>query len=207
METLPFLLQPPEKFSPNSFPFKYQSVRNKLRFVIKEHHATRAHYDFRLEVTAALKSWVIEKEGPSMRAGEQRVVRMVGDHNPDFIFREGIIPKGQYGAGEMIVWDKGLYFPIGGGKSKREDRLILEAMLKIGEIRIFLMGHKLKGEFKLKKAYFDAVSWLLEKEDDHYCTDDAMTKLNRSVLTGKTIFEWRDFKKRQNRANYSIFED
>src|SRR5688572_1468993 len=120
--------------------FKPSAMRNKWRFVIKKHRATRLHYDFRLEFPGTLKSWVIDISVPSMKANDTRKAVMVGDHNPDFIYREGIIPEGQYGAGEMIVWDRGVYFPKFGGTSKSLDREVLNAMLNSGELDLFLMG-------------------------------------------------------------------
>ena len=175
--------------------FKPSAMRNKWRFVIKKHRATRLHYDFRLEFPGALKSWVIDIQGPTMKANESRKAVMVGDHNPEFIYREGIIPEGQYGAGEMIVYDRGVYFPKFGGASKGLDKEVLNAMLNTGELDFFLMGHKLKGRFRLIKTNDDKSSWLLIKTDDIYCTDEDMTKLDRSVITGKTIIDIKNGKK------------
>jgi len=171
--------------------FKPNAMRNKFRFVIKEHHATRIHYDFRLEFPGTLKSWVIGIEGPTLKPNSARKMVMVGDHNPKYIYREGIIPAGQYGAGEMIVWDKGCYFPRYGGKSKSEDKEILNAMLNKGELDFFIMGHKLKGRFRLTGNMHDKNSWILIKQGDIYCSDDDLTKLNRSVFDGKSIMDWR----------------
>lgn len=175
--------------------FKPSAMRNKWRFVIKKHRATRLHYDFRLEFPGVLKSWVIDISGPSMKANETRKAVMVGDHNPEFIYREGIIPEGKYGAGEMIVWDKGVYFPKFGGTSKSLDKEVLNAMLNTGELDFFLMGHKLKGKFRLIKTNLDKSSWLLMKTDDIYCTDEDMTKLDRSVESGKTLIDIRNSKR------------
>lgn len=169
--------------------FKPSAMRNKWRFVIKKHCATRLHYDFRLEFPGVLKSWVIDLQGPPMKANESRPIVMVGDHNPEFIYREGIIPEGKYGAGEMIVYDRGVYFPKFGGTSKSLDREVLNAMLKSGELDFFLMGYKLKGKFRLVKTNVGNSSWQLIKSDDVYCTDKDMTKLDRSVITGKTLID------------------
>jgi bifunctional non-homologous end joining protein LigD len=179
--------------------FKPAAMRNKWRFVIKKHRATRLHYDFRLEFPGTLKSWVIDINGPTMKANDTRQAVMVGDHNPEFIYREGIIPEGQYGAGEMIVWDRGVYFPKFGGTSKSLDREVLNAMLNSGELDFFLMGYKLKGKFKLIKTNSDKSSWLLIKTDDIYCSDEDMTKLDRSVITGKTIIDIKNSRK----SNYT----
>lgn len=169
--------------------FKPSAMRNKWRFVIKKHRATRLHYDFRLEFPGVLKSWVIDIAGPTMKANDTRKALMVGDHNPDFIYREGIIPEGQYGAGEMLVWDRGVYFPKFGGTSKTLDKEVLNAMLNSGELDFFLMGYKLKGKFKFLKTNTDKSSWLLIKMDDIYCTEEDMIKSDRSVITGKTLID------------------
>ena len=97
-----------------------KDLQNRLKFAVKEQHATRVHFDLRLEVNGVLKSFVINESGPSMKPNSVSKVVMVDDHDPAHIYREGIIPPG-YGAGPVIVWDGGGYFPKGGGFSKRVD--------------------------------------------------------------------------------------
>jgi len=128
-------------------------------FVVQEHHASRLHYDFRLEVDGVLKSWAIPK-GPSMRPSEKRLAVEVEDHPLDYAKFHGTIPKGQYGAGEVYIWDRGTWWP--------EDDVHLG--LKKGKLEFTLKGKKLKGHFVLVRINIPAQSqkhnWLLMKKLD-----------------------------------------
>lgn len=117
----------------------------KLRFLVQEHHARRLHWDFRLELDGVLKSWAVPK-GPPIEAGVERLAVEVEDHPLGYFGFEGTIPKGEYGAGEVKVWDKGFY-----DLELREPR----------KYHVFLRGSKLKGDYRL--INFKEKNWLIYK--------------------------------------------
>lgn len=161
--------------------------KNKLRFVIQKHDATRLHYDFRLEMEGVLKSWAIPK-GPSTDPKTKRLAMMVEDHPYDYRLFEGIIPKGEYGGGTVIVWDEGTYEPIETIKGKKAQEKHLLKQLKDGSIKIKLHGNKLEGEFALVHTHgMGENGWLLIKHKDEFASAADITKKDKSVLSGKTI--------------------
>jgi len=123
----------------------------ELIFVIQKHDATRLHYDFRLEMEGVLKSWAVPK-GPSTDPSVRRLAMMVEDHPYEYKDFEGIIPKGQYGGGTVIVWDYGTYTPIEPVKNKAEAEKLLLKQLKAGSLKVHLYGKKLKGEYALVRT-------------------------------------------------------
>ena len=160
----------------------------QLIFVVQKHDASHLHYDFRLEMEGVLKSWAVPK-GPSNDPSIKRLAMMVEDHPFDYRNFEGIIPKGQYGGGTVIVWDQGTYLPAEGEfKTKKErDKNLLSQLYK-GKIIITLKGEKLKGEFALvKSSYQGENSWLLMKVQDKYAKTTDILKKDKSVISGKTI--------------------
>jgi DNA ligase D, 3''-phosphoesterase domain len=164
-----------------------KATGNQLRFVVQKHDATRLHYDFRLEMEGVLKSWAVPK-GPSLNPEDKRLAMMVEDHPYDYRNFEGVIPRGNYGAGTVIVWDEGTYEPLGTTGNKKEQEKVLLKQLKNGSLKVVLHGAKLKGEFalvKLKNSEDNA--WLLIKHRDKYAKTTDVTKKNRSVVSGKTI--------------------
>jgi len=163
------------------------SDSKKLQFVIQKHDATRLHYDFRLEMKGVLKSWAVPK-GPSTDPKTKRLAMMVEDHPFDYKDFEGTIPKGEYGGGTVIVWDKGTYEPIEKIKGKKAQEKHLLEQLKAGSVKIILHGEKLKGEFALVKTHGMAEnSWLLIKHKDEFAKATDITSKDKSVLSGKTI--------------------
>ncbi|SDD13734.1 DNA ligase D [Pedobacter soli] len=159
----------------------------RLMFVVQKHDASRLHYDFRLEMGGVLKSWAVPK-GPSLDPKIKHLAMMVEDHPFDYRNFEGIIPKGEYGGGTVIVWDQGWYETIEDikGKKAQENNLLKE--LAKGSVKVRLHGQKLNGEFALVKTNgMGENAWLLIKHDDEFATKKDVTKLDESVLSGKTI--------------------
>src|SRR3972149_769697 len=134
-----------------------------MRFVVHEHHATRLHYDCRLEIAGVFKSWAVPK-GPSMNPSDKRLAVMVGDHPLVYGEFEGIIPQGQYGAGPVIIWDSGEFQPEGDP----------EIALNKGRLSFTLTGKKLKGGFALilMKGRGRGKDWLLIKTQDSFAKKD-----------------------------------
>src|SRR5665213_1088906 len=161
--------------------------KDQLLFVIQKHDASHLHYDFRLEMRGVLKSWAVPK-GPSTDPKVKRLAMMVEDHPFDYRTFEGIIPQGQYGGGTVIVWDEGTYEPIEDIKGKREQEKHLLKQLHSGSLKIKLHGEKLEGEFALVKTNgMGDNSWLLIKHNDEYASAKDITRLDKSVVSGKTI--------------------
>jgi bifunctional non-homologous end joining protein LigD len=142
------------------------STDNRGRFVVQRHQATRLHYDLRLEMDGVLKSWAVPK-GPSMNPADKRLAIETEDHPVKYLHFEGTIPKGNYGAGEMQIWDKGTFKAASGTKEK------LEKQWQDGNIKIVVTGSKIKGEFALVKTNRGEKQnqWLLIKKKDDYATD------------------------------------
>jgi bifunctional non-homologous end joining protein LigD len=163
-----------------------QQAGNALIFVVQQHAASHLHYDFRLEMEGVLKSWAIPK-GPSMNPDDKRLAVMVEDHPYDYKDFEGNIPKGNYGAGNVIVWDKGTYIPADDSKKEASEKILL-AGLKKGHLSIILQGEKLKGVFSLVKMHGDQDNaWLLMKKTDSFATDKDILKKDKSVNSGETL--------------------
>ena len=160
---------------------------NQLIFVVQKHAARRLHYDLRLELEGVLKSWAVPK-GPSLNPASKRLAVMVEDHPLDYQDFEGVIPEGNYGAGAVIVWDRGVYHHPAAKNSKESEQLLLEGLRK-GDLKFVLAGEKLQGEFALVKTAKDEKSWLLIKKKDRYATQDDILSDNRSVVSHKTLEE------------------
>jgi len=159
-----------------------------LRFVVQKHDASRLHYDFRLEADGVLKSWAVPK-GPSMDPSQKRLAVQVEDHPFDYRTFEGTIPKGNYGAGTVMVWDEGTFEPLDAEfKNKSEANKAVLNQVRSGKVKFALHGKKLNGAFALVKGRWKG-GWLLMKmKDDHATTEDILQN-DKSVLTGRTLSE------------------
>ncbi len=156
-------------------------------FVVQEHNASRLHYDFRLEVGGRLVSWAVPR-GPSTDPGERRLAVRVEDHPVEWGEFEGVIADGQYGAGEVIVWDRGTWKLLGDETA--------EDALEHGKLLILLGGRKLRGRFVLIRTESGKLAWeggrenwLLMKLKDRYATpgEQVTEQHPQSVVTGRTI--------------------
>jgi len=159
----------------------------RLRFVVHKHAARALHYDLRLELGGVLKSWAVPR-GPSLDPAIKRLAVMVEDHPLDYKDFEGVIPEGNYGAGSVIIWDRGFYHhPLAHDEKENEQRL-LDGLRK-GDLKFVLEGEKLRGEFALVKTGKDAKSWLLLKKKDRSAAKEDILMENRSVVSHKTLEE------------------
>ncbi len=164
----------------------HKQTTGPLSFVIQKHQASRLHYDFRLEFNGVLKSWAVPK-GPSLNPQDKRLAVMVEDHPIDYAHFEGIIPKDNYGAGTVMVWDKGVYSPIA-FVDREQAQVVIEEQIKAGHLTFILLGEKLQGEFALVKTKnSEENAWLLFKANDEYATKKDILLQDRSVISGRSL--------------------
>ncbi len=165
---------------------KIKESSTELIFVVQKHAASHLHYDFRLEMDGALKSWAIPK-GPSMNPADKRLAIMVEDHPYSYKDFEGTIPEGNYGAGNVIVWDNGTY-TLADAEDSDDIENKLKSDLQEGHLGFILNGKKLKGEFALVKLKTKQENtWLLIKSKDQYVIDKDILQQDKSVLSDRTL--------------------
>ena len=155
------------------------------RFIVQKHDATRLHYDFRLEVDGVLKSWAVTK-GPSADPADKRLAVRTEDHPMSYADFEGVIPKGEYGGGSVMLWDRGTWKPIEGKSAKDIEK---------GHLHFTLDGERMKGEWLLVRMKprpgEKRENWLLRKVNDAYAggSDDLVGRRLTSILTDRTMAE------------------
>ncbi len=164
-----------------------QQEGSRLLFVVHKHAARALHYDLRLALDGALKSWAVPK-GPSLDPSLKRLAVMVEDHPLDYKDFEGVIPEGNYGAGSVIIWDRGFYHHPSTRDENESEKLLRDGFRK-GDMKFVLEGEKLHGEFALVKTRMDGKSWLLLKKKDRNAIKEDILKENRSVVSHKTLEE------------------
>src|SRR5215218_777093 len=154
------------------------SKTNRRRFVVQEHHASKLHFDFRLEVGGVLKSWSVPR-GPSLDTSEKRLAVETEDHRVEYLKFEGLIPAGEYGAGEHMRWDGGAYEVLGEGTAAEQ--------LAAGRLDFALKGEKLRGAFTLLKMKRREGEWLLFKRTDEFAEAGWELRLRKPVDGQETI--------------------
>jgi bifunctional non-homologous end joining protein LigD len=165
-------------------PFGGRRLAGGRLFVVQKHAARRLHYDLRIEMDGVLKSWAVPK-GPSVHAEEKRLAVHVEDHPIEYADFEGVIAPGNYGAGAVIVWDRGWYRSV-----KPEDPL---EQLRRGRLELELFGYKLRGRWTLARMSGKEKEWLLlKKADGAAAREEPIDRYPQSVLSGLTVEEIAD---------------
>jgi bifunctional non-homologous end joining protein LigD len=181
-------------------------LEGRLRFVIQKHAASHLHFDLRLELDGVMKSWAVPK-GPSLDPSVKRLAMQVEDHPIDYNTFEGTIPKGEYGGGTVLVWDRGTYASDAATSPEEEEDAIRDG-LKRGDLKITFHGERLHGSYALIRMKFarDGTSsrpqWLLIKHRDEFASEgDVVAENMTSVETGRTMEEIASGKSRVWRSN------
>ncbi len=165
-----------------------KSIQDPI-FVIQKHKARTLHYDFRLEIDGVLKSWSIPK-GPSTNPSRKRLAIPTEDYPLEYAKFEGVIPKGEYGAGPVMVWDIGTYVNI--KRDKRGKLMPIKKCYEQGHIEVYLEGEKLYGDYALirtERIKDGEYNWLLIKIKDDYASthDDPIARQKKSALTDRSL--------------------
>src|SRR4249919_2971225 len=162
-----------------------RAKKTGLRFVVQKHAASSLHFDFRLELDGVMKSWAVPK-GPSYDPSVRRLAMEVEDHPIEYNTFEGTIPKGEYGGGTVMLWDRGTYEPEGGGGVEA-----LRAGYERGDLKIVLHGKRLRGGWVLVRMRRPEgrPQWLLIKHRDETASSDydVVDEVTTSVATRRTM--------------------
>jgi DNA ligase D-like protein (predicted 3'-phosphoesterase) len=167
---------------------KARARRRHPRFAFQKHSATSEHYDLRLEVDGVLASWAVPR-GPSLDPRDKRLAMRTEDHPLEYLEWEGVIAEGEYGAGPMIVWDRGVFQNI--SETRHGEPMELAEAIEKGDVKLFMLGEKIKGAYALVRTGppSDREKWLLIKKRDEGA--DARRRPTssqpESVLSGRTI--------------------
>ncbi len=175
-------------------------AKGVFAFVVHKHRATSLHYDFRLEIGDTMPSWSIPK-GPTLDPGVRRLAMPTGPHDLEYRHFEGVIPKGSYGAGPVMIWDQGFFTPeneLAKGTrrqvtNKQEAAEVAASSLRDGNVKFTLYGKKLQGSFALVRTRGlggSREAWLLIKHRDEHCRIgyDA-NEYDYSAATGRSMSE------------------
>jgi bifunctional non-homologous end joining protein LigD len=183
-----------------------KSSEGRLRFVIQKHAASHLHFDLRLELDGVMKSWAVPK-GPSLDPSVKRLAMQVEDHPIDYNTFEGTIPKGEYGGGTVMLWDRGTYSSDVATSRDEEEDAIRDG-LKRGDLKITFHGDRLHGSYALIRMKFardgsaSKPQWLLIKHRDEFASDQDVVAENMiSVDTGRTMEEIASGKSKVWRSN------
>jgi bifunctional non-homologous end joining protein LigD len=164
---------------------KVRRSKGALRFVVQKHAASHLHFDFRLELDGVMKSWAVPK-GPSYDPAVKRLAMEVEDHPIEYNTFEGTIPKGEYGGGTVMLWDRGTYEAESGGGVEA-----LREGYERGDLKISLNGKRLRGGWVLVRMRRDSerAQWLLIKHRDEFADPsyDVVADVDTSVTTGRTM--------------------
>jgi bifunctional non-homologous end joining protein LigD len=169
-------------------PGRAQKTAKELRFVIQKHAASHLHFDFRLELDGAMKSWAVPK-GPSYDPTVKRLAMQVEDHPIEYNKFEGTIPQGEYGGGTVMIWDRGTYESASG-----EGVDAVRDGYKRGDLKIIMHGERMQGSWVLVRTRRDErgkTQWLLIKHRDSFAMEgaDIVAAVQTSVVTGRTMEE------------------
>ena len=176
----------------------------KLAFVIQKHAASHLHYDLRLELDGVMKSWAVPK-GPSLDPAVKRLAMEVEDHPIEYNTFEGTIPKGEYGGGTVMLWDRGTYTYGGSDPDPIEG---LRRGYQKGDFKFVLHGKRLQGSWVLVRTRRDPkgrAQWLLIKHRDEFAVPDSdvTAEYQASVATGRSMDEIAGGRSRVWRSNRS----